>query len=258
MRVFEDIKKYRKYIIYSAKTQLKSEVNNAYFDWLWWVLEPFGLMIVYAVVFGAVLGVTEEYFTIFIFSGNAMWGFFSKSLVASVRMIKNNELTISKVYLPKIVLVLNEMMVNAYKLLINFGIVAVMILIYRVPISWRIICVVPIFITFFVFVYACCVTVMHIGVFIADATYVINIGLNMLMYISGLFYSFDRFEEPIRSMLQNCNPIAFLVTEMRKAVIYSQNLNYIILVVWFVASMLIAIWGTNLVYKNENNYVKVI
>ena len=258
MRFINDIKKYRKYIIYSAKTQLKSEVNNAYFDWLWWVLEPFGLMLVYAVVFGTVLGASEKYFTIFIFSGNAIWGFFSKSLIASVRMIKNNEITISKVYLPKMILVLNEMMVNTYKMMINFAIVFVMLLLYRVPISWRIVYIIPILAILYIFVYACCVIVMHIGVFIADATYVINIGLNMMMYISGLFYSFDRFAEPVRSILQNCNPIAFLITEMRKVVMYCQEPNYVGLVLWMLISLLLAAVGTNLVYKNENNYVKVI
>ena len=153
MRFFKDIKQYRGYIVYAAKSRLKSEVSNAYFDWLWWILEPFGLMIVYSVVFGMLLGTYEDYFTVFIFLGNAMWGFFSKCITASVRMIKNNETTISKVYLPKTILVIVEMLVNAYKMLICFGIIAVMMLIYRVPITWRIILIIPICIIFFIFVY---------------------------------------------------------------------------------------------------------
>lgn len=258
MRFFSDIKKYGKYIGYAAKAQLRSEVSNAYFDWLWWILEPFGLMIVYAIVFGSIFGATEEYFTIFIFSGNAMWGFFSKSLVCSVRMIKSNETTISQVYLPKIVLILVEMLVNAYKMCICFGIVVIMLFIYRVPVTWRVILLVPIFAVFFILIYGCCLIVMHIGVFIDDLAYVINISLNMLMYISGLFYSFDRFEEPYRTVLQTANPIAFLMTSMRQVLIYSQNPDYLLLFAWLVISVLIAAFGTRLIYKNENNYVKVI
>ncbi len=258
MRFLNDIRKYRKYIVYAAKAQLRSEVSNSYFDWLWWILEPFGLMIVYAIVFGTIFGATEKYFTIFIFSGNAMWGFFSKSIVSSVRMIKSNETTISQVYLPKIVLVLVELFVNAYKMSICFGIVLVMLFIYRVPITWRVILLVPIFAVFFILIYGCCLIVMHIGVFIDDLAYVINISLNMLMYISGLFYSFDRFEEPYRMILQTANPFAFLMTSMRQVLLYSQNPDYIWLLVWFGISLIIAAFGTQLVYKNENNYVKVI
>ena len=51
MRFLNDIRKYRKYIVYAAKAQLRSEVSNSYFDWLWWILEPFGRMIVYAIGF---------------------------------------------------------------------------------------------------------------------------------------------------------------------------------------------------------------
>lgn len=258
MRFFNDIRKYRKYIVYAAKAQLRSEVSNAYFDWLWWILEPFGLMVVYAVIFGTMFGTTEKYFTIFIFSGNAMWSFFSKSLVSSVRMIKSNETTISQVYLPKIVLVLVELLVNAYKMFICFGIVLIMLLAYRVPVTWRVVLLVPIFCIFFILIYGCCLIVMHIGVFIDDLAYVINIALNMLMYISGLFYSFDRFEKPYGMILQTANPIAFLITSMRQVLMYSQNPDYIWLLVWLGISLIFAIGGTKLIYKNENNYVKVI
>ena len=51
-RFIKDTKKYWKYTIYAAKSQLKTEVANSYLNWIWWILEPFCFMLIYAFVFG--------------------------------------------------------------------------------------------------------------------------------------------------------------------------------------------------------------
>ena len=47
-RFINDVKKYYNYTIYSAKSELKSEVSNSYLNWIWWVLEPLCFMMIYA------------------------------------------------------------------------------------------------------------------------------------------------------------------------------------------------------------------
>ena len=44
-----DVKNYWQYTVYAAKTDLKAEVANSYLNRLWWLLEPFFNMLVYAV-----------------------------------------------------------------------------------------------------------------------------------------------------------------------------------------------------------------
>ena len=44
-RFIKDTKKYWKYTIYAAKSQLKTEVANSYLNWIWWILEPFCFII---------------------------------------------------------------------------------------------------------------------------------------------------------------------------------------------------------------------
>ena len=51
-RFINDVKKYWNYTRYAAKSQLKTEVANSYLNWLWWILEPFCFMLIYAFVFG--------------------------------------------------------------------------------------------------------------------------------------------------------------------------------------------------------------
>ena len=49
-KFFQDIKKYFKYMIYSTKSNLKTEVANSYLNWLWWILDPLCFMLVYTFI----------------------------------------------------------------------------------------------------------------------------------------------------------------------------------------------------------------
>ena len=64
-RFWKDLKSHYRYAIYSAKSELKSEVANSYLNWIWWVLEPFCFMLIYAFIFGVVFNASEHYSQLF-------------------------------------------------------------------------------------------------------------------------------------------------------------------------------------------------
>jgi len=259
LRVKKDIKTYRAYIVYAIRSGLKAEVAGSYLNWVWWILEPFCFMLIYATIFGMIFETSELYFPIFIFVGNAMWTFFSKCVGLSVSLVKQNETIISKVYVPKFVLLLVEMGINGVKLLLNFLIVVIMLFVFRVPLSIHIIWAIPILLVFFVNTFAIAVFFMHWGVYIEDLAYVVSIVLNMMMFFTGVFYSVEsRLDYPYGIMLGTLNPVAFLMTSMRKAVMYAQCPDMSLLIIWGLLSVVIASFGIRMLYKNENDYVKVI
>ncbi|MCR4694734.1 MAG: ABC transporter permease [Pseudobutyrivibrio sp.] len=258
-RLFEDVVNYRKYIVYGAKIGLQAEVTNAYLDWLWWILEPVCSMLVYYLIFGIVFKVSEPYFLVFIYSALTMWGFFNRTVNLSVKLIKSSKGIITKVYIPKPVLLISKMLIYAFKMLISSIIVVVLMIPYRVPVDWHLIQIIPVLLVFFIFCYGCACYLMHIGVFIEDMSYVVNIVLNVLFYFTGIFYSVSkRFPEPYGYFVEDINPLAFLIAQLRNALLNESIVYYKGLLIWFVLSIVIAISGTKLVYKNENSYVKVI
>ena len=259
MKALKDIQKHWSYMLYSARSRLKAEVANSYLSWVWWVLEPFCFMLIYTIIFGYIFGSTEPYFPVYIFIGNTLWAFFSKTISASVTMIRNNEMIIAKVYLPKYILLIVEMMVNAFKMLVSFGLTAVMMVIFQVPVSFKILWVIPVMIIFFLVTFGLGALLMHCGVYINDLAHAMNIFLNIMMYFTGIFFSIEtRVAEPFCTLLGVCNPVAFLLTSTRKAVMYTSAPDLSILGVWFVISILLCIAGIRVIYKNENSYVKVM
>ena len=259
MRFFKDLKKYRGYIVYAAKSQLKSEVANSYLNWLWWVLDPMCFMLIYTFVFGVVFNGREPYFPAFIFIGISMWDFYSRCLKASVKMIRVNQSVLSKVYIPKFLLVIIEMLVNGFKMLISFGIVAGMMAVYRIPLHLEIFWFIPIMIVFILFTFGCSMFLLHYGVYVEDLSNVVNIVLRIIFYMTGIFYHVEkRIPKPYGSYVFRFNPLAFLIGSARNALLYGEGLDVLILGILFLISLLLIWLGLRLVYKNENSYVKVI
>ena len=253
------IKRYNPYSLYAAKSELKGEVGSSYLTWLWWILDPLCFMLIYVFMFGYVFKSSEQYFAIFVFIGITMWDFFNKTLVQSVRVIKNNKAIVSKVYIPKFILLIIKMGVNGFKMFISLLIIVAMLFVWRVPITWNVLFFIPILITLFVLVFGLGCFLLHYGVFVEDLSNVLNIALRLLFYLTGVFWNvMDRLPAPYNSYIGEGNPIAFLLTAMRDCVIYEKTPDLTLLLIWFLIGLVISIFGVRKIYKNENSYVKVI
>ena len=246
-------------MIFSISASLKAEVAGSYLNWLWWVLEPFCYMLIYASVFGMIFESSEKYYPIFIFIGNTFWTFFSRTLSNSVSLIKQNQTIISKVYLPKFILLMTDMGVNGFKFLLNIGIVFIMIICFRIPITATCLYIIPIVIDLFLVSFAISTFLMHFGVYVEDLTYAVGILINMLMFFSGVFYSVEeRLDYPIGMIMGKVNPIAFIMTAARQALIYGTAPDLGLIGIWFLIGIVLSAIGIAILYKKENNYAKVI
>lgn len=262
-RFFTDLKKHGKFVIYAGKSELKAEVANSYLNWLWWILEPFCFMLVYAFVFGKVFGMKEDYYILFIFIGITMWDFFNRMLLSSVQIVKNNKSIVSKVYLPKYMLILVKAYVNGFKMAVSFVIIIVMMIVYQVPVTWNLLWLAPILLTLFTVTFAICAFLLHFGVYVDDLTNVLRIFLRILFYLTGVFYNIElrvgkQFGAAVGRLVTECNPMALLISSMRDILLYGHAPHYKWLLAWLVGSTLVSALGVKLIYKNENSYVKVI
>ena len=100
---------------------------------------------------------------------------------------------------------------------------------------------------------------LHYGVYIDDMAYAVGILLNMMMFLSGIFYDvMTGLPQPLNVLMVCLNPIAMSIDTLRNALLYNTAANLPLLGVWLTASLLLCGMGVHLVYRNENSYVKVV
>ena len=258
-KFWNDICKYKNYMIYAAQTDLKAEVANSYLNRLWWLLEPLFNMLVYVVVFGGMMGNSIENYATFVFSALLMWNFFSKTINYSVKLVRNNKDIVTKVYVPKFVLLISNMILNFFKLLFSMIVLVIMLFIFKVQIGVEILMVIPAYSVMILLAFGVGMIFLHYGVYVDDLSYAVGILLSMLMFLSGIFYEvMTTLSSPLNTILFCLNPVALVVDTMRNALLYQEIVNVPLIGIWFLISVILCCIGVHIVYKNENGYVKVV
>lgn len=259
-RLFRDLKKYSSYCKYAAKASLNAEVAGSYLNRLWWVFNPLCMMLVYTIIFTYVFQVSEQYFPLFIFIGLTFWDFFNRTVNASILAVKHNKGIIGRAYLPKFILIIKEMQINFRKMLFSGAIIVIMMFIFRPTVSWRIICIVPVFITEMLFTFGLCCILLHYGVYVEDLKNVVRIILRFAYYGVGIFYNIEhRIHNPVaRTIVLDVDPMSLFIHSFRQCLIYNQVPDFRWVGLWFGISLLLCLIGVHLIYKYENSYAKAV
>ncbi len=259
-RFFKDLKKYWNYIIYTTKAELKAEIINSYLGFLWLIIEPLCFMLIYTFIAVIVFKSSVQYFPVFVFIGLTIWNFFNKMIVSSVKLVSSNRDTVTKVYLPKFVLLLIKMGVNLFKMGVSFILLIIFMIIYSVPVTLNILWILPIIIVTIVLTFGISSIIMHFGVFIEDLVNIINIVLKLVFYLTGIFYDIVSriHNELYKTILVDLNPIANIIYNMRNVMLYSTHPVGYWLIIWFFIGIGFSILGIRTIYKYENTYVKVM
>ena len=258
-RFFNNLKKYHKYAVRSAKAELKSEVADSYLNWLWWIIEPFCFMLIYVFVFGVVFKNNTPYFASFVFIGLTSWDFFNRMVSGSVRLISNNRDLVTKVYIPKYILLLSKSYTYLFKMVISLVITFGLMFFQGVTFSWHILFIIPIFAVLYIISFGIGMILMNYGVTVNDLGNFTNIILRMVFYLSGIFYNINqRLHGKVKFILLRFNPIAFIMNELRKVLIQNKMPSYEGLLIWLGVGIILCIIGVHAIHKNENSYAKVI
>lgn len=258
-KFFENIKKYRKYAIRSAKAELKSEVADSRLNWLWWVIEPLAFMLIYTFVFGLVFPNKTPYFASFVMIGLAAWDFFNRMINGSVKLIANNRDLVTKVYIPKYILLFAKSMTYVFKMCISLGLAFGLMIFQGVPFTWNMLFIIPILIVLYIICFGAGMILMHFGVTLNDLSNLTNIGLKMVFYLSGIFYNInERLKGWKGFVLLTFNPIAFCMNELRKVTVFGTLPSFVGLGCWLIVGLILCAIGIHVIHKNENSYAKVI
>ena len=258
-KFIQNIKQYYKYAIRSAKAELKSEVADSYLNWLWWIVEPLCFMLIYTFVFGVVFKNNTPYFASFVFIGLTAWDFFNRMITGSVKLITNNRDLVTKVYIPKYILLLAKSFTYLFKMGISLIITFGLMIFQGVPLTWHILWLIPILMVLYIFSFGAGMILMHFGVTLSDLSNLTNIGLKMVFYLSGIFYNIkERLKGTLGFMLLRANPIAFCMNQLRETMLYGKMISIEGMLFWLVIGVALCAIGAHVIHKNENSYAKVI
>jgi len=208
--------KFWQLVVIKVRFNLRSEAAQSYLSYAWWLLEPLLQMVVYLIVFDILLNRGTEDFVAFLLVGIIPWLWFSKSVNQSGNSITRGKGLISQTYLPKpffpLVIIGQASVKQAFVFVLLF--VFLYIYDYFPTIGWF--WLIPIVITQLLLIIAVSFVVAFVVPFARDLQYLIEAGLKMVMFGSGIFYSYKDVFLPEHREYFLMNPIANLIVNYRR------------------------------------------
>ena len=263
-RFFKDLVKYKKYLVCSTKASLKGEVAGSYLAWLWWILDPFFFMLIYKFIAESVFNRPLKNAALFVFVGLTVWNYFSRRISVSTTLLKSNKGIVTRIYLPKYLIYIREMMVDAFKMSISLAICFVLAIYYiftkgyaSIPLDWHVILIFPCLLMLTIVIFGFGLLLMHFGVYLQDLSKIVKIVLRLVFYLSGVFYDIAEIGK-YGQWLLNINPAALAMEGCRNALMYQAQPDWLMVAIWTAVGLIMSYIGIIVIYKNENNYGKIL
>lgn len=206
---------------YKALAELNVEMERAYVGFLWWILEPVLYMAAFYVGFGLGLRGGGEHVAVFMLCALVPWKWFASTITGSSISLQVNSGLLQQVYLPKTILPFFILGANTIKFLLVFALLVIfLVLMGHTPgLFWL---ALPVIIAIeFLLIAALASLTAAIVPLVPDLKLVVDNGLMILMFVSGVFFDIDRLPYAAARILK-LNPMASII-ESYRAVLLHQN-----------------------------------
>ena len=216
--MLQKLKRYQFLFQELTKRDFKKKYKRTVLGMAWSVLSPLLMLLVMRLVFTQFFGRTMEHYTTYLFCGTLLFSYFSESTGQGMQSLLANAAIFSKVNVPKYLFLFSRNV----QTLINFALTLVVFLLFcifdHITFTWR----------FILLLYPiACQVLYNIGiglilsalfVFFRDIQYLWAILTQLLMYLSAIFYTVDRYAEAVQKLFL-LNPIYTFITYFRSIVI---------------------------------------
>lgn len=224
-RRFGTLYRYRMLIYNLVLRDLKSRYRNSVLGFVWSLLNPLAMMVVFTIVFSVLMPNNQiENYPIFLLCGLLPWNFFTASIMSGTNSIVANGNLVKKVFFPREVLPLATVLANLVNFLLALLVLFVVLLVFRMPWSpWLFLLPVVILIqTAFALGIVFLLSAMQ--VYYRDTLIVLDVVLLAWFFLTPVFYSTSILpatytvagvELPVSRLMYTLNPMASLINMYR-------------------------------------------
>ena len=145
-----DLWRYRELFIILAWRDISVRYKQTIFGIAWAILRPFLTMVVFTIIFSRVAKLPSDGntpYALLVFSGMLPWSLFAMVLSDTSQSLIDNVNLITKVYFPRLIIPMATVVRAFIDFLIGFAILLALMLFYRFPPEWNLLCL-PFFIIF--------------------------------------------------------------------------------------------------------------
>src|SRR6202171_1658598 len=187
---------YRELLKNLVLKDLKLKYRGSVFGFLWSLVNPLIMIVVYAVAFTFILRVRNKGFVFYLMLGQLSWTFFASAAAMSTGAIVDNAGLLKSVLFPRAILPIGTVLFNLAQYLLTVSVfLPAMMLWYQVPLSARML-LFPVFLTLqVVFTIGIALILATATAFFRDVRHLLAVGLAVLFWATPILYELRQVPE---------------------------------------------------------------
>ena len=225
---------YRELLRRLVVKDLKLKYRGSVFGFLWSLLNPLLMIVVYTVAFTFILRVRGEGFVFYLMLGQLSWTFFASSAAMSTGAIVDNSGLLKSVLFPKAILPIGTVLFNLAQYLLTVSVfLPAMILWYHVPLVAPMI-LFPVFLTLqVVFTIGVALILATATAFFRDVRHLLEVTLSVLFWTTPIVYELRQVPERLQLLIL-LSPVSPFVVAYQQIFFYRE---WPAATVWLMASV---------------------
>jgi lipopolysaccharide transport system permease protein len=185
--------------------ELKVRYKNSILGFLWALLNPLLMMIIFTIVFSVLMkgGMQIKHYPLFLLCGYLPWIFFNNSISESTTSITLNGSLINKVYFPREFLPISKILSSLVNFIFAIVVLIPFLLIFGMHLDWTIIFLPVVILLQLLFAIGLGLFFSSLNVFFRDVGNLIEILMMTWMFLTPLWY-------PVQLVIANAPKYLYL------------------------------------------------
>lgn len=251
--------KYRELLYFLAWRDIKVRYKQTLLGAAWAILQPLLTMLIFSLLFGRLAGIKGAGvpYPAFAFSGLLLWIFFANSISNSGNSLVGSANLITKIYFPRMIVPAAAVAAGLVDLLLAFVVQVMLMIYYRVPLSWAI-SLVPLLVVL--------TTLLAVGVGMwlsalnvkyRDIRYAIPFLIQLWMFASPVIYPLSLVPAKWQWLLM-LNPLTGIIENFRTALFANQSFNWKSLVMATLITILVLVYSAFSFRRVERHFADIV
>lgn len=215
-----EILQFRELLFSLVLNELKLRYRNSALGFLWTIINPLFYLLILAVVFSKIIRFQIENYTIFLFSGLTSWLMIQQTITIATASIVNNQALIRRVYVPKMVFPLSNVIARYIDHAMLTAILVLFMAVFKAPYTPYLLLLPVVVLLHFFFTLGLSLLSAVADIKVRDVQHIVAILFQALFYITPIIYSAEILPAKYRPLFL-ANPFYYFVESFRYPVYYA-------------------------------------
>jgi lipopolysaccharide transport system permease protein len=227
----QELWSYRELMRNMIVRDLKARYKNSALGYIWSLLNPLLMMLVFWIVFSLLLGSAIPMFPVFLIVALLPWNFAVTAVSGGMRSILDNANLVKKVYFPRDLLPITVVLSNLINYLLALPVMFLVMAVVQwstlghLNFSWSFAFLPVIILIQTIFLIGMALLLSTSAIFFRDTTHLVDIFIQLWFFLTPVFFALEQIATPVQAKIVRwLNPMASII-DFYRDILYGQATN---------------------------------